>query len=290
MTVSIGIDVGGTKIYGAVAEDMNVIHSVVCEVAQNFKDFTKQMRGVIKELCEVVPQVERIGVGIPGAVRTDGTCWVPNLPYLTGLQLSQYLEKLCGTQVLVANDGQLALLGEVWCGAAKDLQNAVLISVGTGIGGAILMDGRVRTGTNGVAGSLGWLIVGREQDDYTFYESIASGTALNQAARSRLNGMTSRDLIRAVKQGDIHARDVFFEWLKNLGMGIASIASVFDPEAVVITGGLSREDELILPMLRKIVSQFASPFTQNTLIRVGKLQDKATMYGAIRMAHTGSLS
>jgi glucokinase len=204
--------------------------------------------------------------------------------------LGQHLTNICDTDVLVANDGQLALLGEVWCGAAKDMQNAILVSIGTGIGGAILMDGRIRSGANGTAGSMGWLVVGREEDDCTFYESIASGTALNRAAGSRLQGMSSHDLIRALKQGNSDASSVFSEWVKNLGSGIASLASVFDPEAVVITGGLSREGDLILPQLRKMVSQFASPFTRNTVIRIGELQDKATMYGAIRMAHTGSLS
>lgn len=288
MAFRIGIDVGGTKIYAALAEGKRIHQSFETFTPKTLHEFSKSICEIIEMFQQVTSShIANVGIGIPGAVHHDEQCWVPNLPYLTGINLRKLLEESCGKSIRIANDGQLALLGEVWHGAAQGLRDVVLVSIGTGIGGAIMTDGKILTGVHGTAGSMGWLAVGRNHEEYVHYESIASGTALNQLARTE--NFTSYELLQAVKIGETKAARLFEEWIARVGMGVASVASVFDAEAILITGGLSREEQLIVPLLQKAVKRFASPFTQDTPIMSGKLKDKAALYGALRMAEIGNL-
>jgi glucokinase/fructokinase len=182
-----------------------------------------------------------VGCGLPGSSESGRPVFIPALPWLDGQSLQEDLEARLAADVIVGVDGHFTLLAESVEGAAKGHRSSVLVAVGTGIGGAIMIDGRIWPGYKGTAGSWGWLSVrdGLGDGVHGAFERFASGTALSGRAADYSPSMTATELVEAARSGQASAQQVVTDFARVLGDGLAAIASVVDPEIVIIGGGLS---------------------------------------------------
>lgn len=232
----IGVDVGGTKIAVAAATpEGRIVASrriptttrAVDEIVGAVEDLRKALR-LTDARSPLRPegfggQAGQIGVSIPGLLSPDGETvrWAPNVPGWTDLPLRRRLADALGAPVVLGWDGHAALLAEAWLGAARGLRNVALLSIGTGVGGAAIVDGRLLRGRDGIAGAAGWMTDPDAKADHAKdgdLESLVSGPAIE-----RRGGWGNAELM-----ADIHRR---------VGMACASLVSLLNPERVILAGG-----------------------------------------------------
>ncbi|HYL44317.1 MAG TPA: ROK family protein [Ktedonobacteraceae bacterium] len=284
----LGIDVGGTKIQGAYLQGKTVIlTSKVATPTSGYQAFLTALLRVVEETIQVNGKVRRIGVGVPGTVTKQSVTWVPNLPFLNSKDLAADLSERVGADVVVSNDAQLALLGEIWRGAAQHRQSAVLISIGTGVGGAIMMGGKIVRGIHGSAGAFGWLNLDwcePSDPNHGYVERHASGSALEAIGQQLDPPLTSYEIISRARTGDLVAIDIINRFSKQLGSACASIASILDPEVLIFSGGLADAFDLFAEKLREWLREAGSPSVRETPLIVAQLGKSAAAYGALRAA------
>ena len=248
---------------------------------------------VTMALCEAVEQLDPdatagcIGVGLPGpmdaAARVARVCI--NLPGWEEVPLAEWLEARLQRRVTLANDGNCAVVGEAWRGAARGCSDVVLLTLGTGVGGGVLLGGRLFTGHNGAAAEPGLIGV------------VPDGPACNSGNRGSLEQYASiaalrrlcdrdpRELSAAASAGDAEARSVWERYGTQLGVGIASLVYVFTPQRVLIGGGLAGAAEHFLPALRREVEQRVQAVSREGLqIEACALGNGAGRLGAARLA------
>jgi predicted NBD/HSP70 family sugar kinase len=284
----LGIDIGGTKIQGTYLQ-----HGTIC-LTRRVATPTSSYAALLTALMDLADEIQRetgtvraIGVGVPGTVTEQCVTWVPNLPFLDGVDLAADLALRCDAQVVVANDAQLALLGEMWQGAAQHKQSAVLISVGTGVGGAMMLGGKIVRGVHGSTGAFGWLNLDwREPPDpvHGYTERYAAGSALDAMARQLDPPTTSHEIIARARRGDQASITLLHQFSRVLGAACASAASILDPEVLIIAGGLSDAFDLLSEDLHKTLREMGSPSVRETPLVVAQLGKDAAAYGALRAA------
>jgi glucokinase len=235
-------------------------------------------------------------------VRRDGTVWAPNLPGWTKMPLARRLKSALGVPVVVESDRNAAVLGETWRGAARGKRDAIVLMLGTGIGAGILSDGRLVRGAHELSGCAGWMVVADEYDADAKrlgqWESLVAGPAIAVAAkRGLVRGMASLlgeipvdsinafEVAEAARRGDALAIEVYLEAGRLLGHGVANLVSLFDPEIVVIGGGLAKASDLFLDALRKATKERAQPIAaQKIKIVTSALGGDANLLGVARLA------
>jgi predicted NBD/HSP70 family sugar kinase len=219
------------------------------------------------------------------------------------MPLASRLELAIGVPVLVESDRNAALLGERWRGAARGKTDAIVLTIGTGIGAGILSGGRILRGAHELSGCVGWLTVTRDESPGTApgigeLESLAAGPAIARAARQRLregeesslsqldtSRITAYEIAVAARQGDHLARDVFTRAGALLGFALANIVSLFDPQIVILGGGMAAAGDLYLESLRSALFDRAQPLAARRMkLVVSKLGDKANLLGCAHMA------
>jgi len=241
-------------------------------------------------------------ISVPGLVRKNGTVWAPNLPGWNRMPLASRLKRSLGLRVVVESDRNAAILGESWLGAARGKSDAILLMVGTGIGAGILSGGSVIRGAHELSGCVGWMTITREDvldaPRLGELESLVAGPAIARIAReqllkgekSRLSGLdpaqiTARDVAAAARQHDVLALDIFNRTGKFLGFAVANLVSLFDPEIVVLGGGMAAAADLYLRSLQRAMLQRAQPLAAKRIrIVVSKLGDKANLLGCACLA------
>ena len=200
-----------------------------------------------------------VGLCAPGLASSDkrSIAFMPGrMSGLEGFDWTQFL--LHSKQVQVVNDAHAALMGEVWKGSAKGLHSVVMLTLGTGVGGAILHDGRLMKGQIGRAGSFGHICLNpdRPADDTRMPGSLENAIGdRSVAARSGGKFSSTKELVNAAASGDDFAKDVWIRSVRELACGIGSIINILDPQAVIIGGGISRAGEDLLVPLRNELSQ-----------------------------------
>lgn len=280
----LGLDVGGTNVRLSVWDGGEVPRTVASRPLP--PDY-----GAFLELVEelLAPHTAAaVGVGLPGVAFDQRVTWVPNARFLEGDQLAADVRALSSAPVFCANDAHTAMLGEARFGAARGASVALLLSVGTGVGGALLIDGRVFRGASGSAGSFGWVNLGLPDTwhpEHGQLELVASGTALAGAAAER--GLSSRELVAAARSGDADAASVVGAFAEHLGVALATLVSVFDPEAVLVSGGVSAEFDLLAPGIEQAVQRYASPSGRKVPVRRAALGPQAGAIGAAVLAREG---
>jgi glucokinase len=279
--VTYGIDIGGTKVLGVA---LGSAEGIVAEARVPTPTGTREIVGshVADAVAEVAAELDRalgldvatsgpapVGVGAPGMVDRRGRlCFAPNLPQAHGVDWTELIgDRLPGRFVLIENDANFAVLAEHRLGAARNYRHVVMVALGTGIGGGIVIDGRVEVGSAGFAGEIGHMVIdpagppcpcGRRG----CWERYASGAGLGLAAREaalagRLDGVVrlaggdpenvrGEDVSAAAAAGDPAARQVIEEVGRWVGFGLANLACVLDPECFVLGGGLVRAGDLLL--------------------------------------------
>ena len=308
--LAIGVDVGGSNIKAVLANS----DGKFLEKAQVPTDISSseapvmQILGLINKLEHKARSIDRligIGVGVPGVAAPDGTVWAPNLPDWIGYPLKTRLQKtLLDVPVAVESDRTTAVLGETWLGVAQGTKNAVFLIVGTGIGAGILLDGRVYRGHKGVAGAVGWLMVDqKERKEYRkvgCLEAEAAGPAIARKAVDRIrkgastvilnlaNGdvsaVTAEVVAQAAEQGDPEARAILQEVGTKLGIAIAAIVNILNPEVVVVGGGVGKAFPLLRESISKAIVTWAQPLAAHSVQVVpSMLGEGAGLLGAVRL-------
>lgn len=276
----LGIDVGGTHIR-AMSETAAIRTPISQEkVATDLTRLVQQIAGYISE-----HGATHTAVTLPGRVWNNRPVWVPNLPFLNDSTLVEDIRARVDSEITLVNDAQAALIAENREGVAKGCVNVALVAIGTGIGGAVLINGELYSGHTGTAGSFGWM--GAHTEDATDalqpdnsgpWERSAAGTSLLEITRE---WATVDDFLQGVDRGDSRALEAAEDFARRLAGGFAAIASVFDPEKIVVVGGVSAVIERIRPSLHAQMSRLASPTGRRVEVVVGSLGPHAGTVGAL---------
>ncbi len=314
MTWALGIDIGGTNlVVGAVSADgtrVVGVHSRPTLAARGAEAILAELvamgQATLAILATEEPDARVIGVGAgaPGPLdtRTGVVRLTPNLGWID-YPLAERLRAGFDLPSFIDNDANCAILAEQWLGAARGARCVVGMTIGTGIGGGIVLDGRLHRGVADAAGEIGHMTIvldGRPCGcgNHGCLEAYASGSAIARRAaealqepgrRSALAGFgaapTAQDVFAAARAGDPLAGDIVRETATYLGVGLASLLNVFNPDVVVIVGGVTGAADLFFPALREEIARRAfAPAVAACEIRAGELDGKAGLIGAARVA------
>ncbi|MCB1230190.1 MAG: ROK family protein [Verrucomicrobiae bacterium] len=292
MTPIIGIDLGGTRIKGALFDvetgrllDSDTVPTRDGETAVGDEPaFLEEARGLVESLEKAAGlQALRIGVSAPGLATRDATAidYMPGrLEGLQGLNWAEALDR----PGAVLNDAHAALMGEIWQGSARGLNDVVFLTLGTGVGGAVVSDGHLLRGHLGRAGHLGHVALDfRAEGDICGTPGSLEDLVGNHTVAARSAGRygSTQELVEAVKNRDPDATEIWEESMRALAAGIASLINAFDPEAVLIGGGISDAWESMEAPLRRWMDRFEwRPGGFRVDIRRASLGAWAGVYGA----------
>lgn len=296
--VVIGVDLGGTKMYGAVSnlggkilfEQTLEHHATSGE--ESYQHLVRLIESLVSRAANQNWRIRGLGVGAPGITLPDGTVtWAPGLNWWDFPLKARLLEDF-KLPVVVENDVNLAVLGEHWFGEDTTAQNMVLIAVGTGIGAGIIIDGTLYRGAHQASGEVGYFLPGRDflggrYEGFGALESMASGTGIAERARQQLAGqwppqalasLTAEAVFEAGRRGEAWAKAIIDETIDYLAIAIAGISVLLDPELIVLGGGVANAaDVLIEPVLKRI--EGAIPLKPRLV--VSRLGHRAAVMGTI---------
>ena len=245
--------------------------------------------------------IEGVGVCIPGVLDKNGMLVMEGANVKWGItDIAGELTKLVNLPVNIINDANAAALGEAWQGSGKSCADMVMVTLGTGVGSGIIIDGKILNGALGVAGEIGHFHV---KDDETevcgcgkrgCLEQYASATGIVRLAKQRLNKDNSPSTLRdgavsaktvfdAVKEGDEVAIEVVEQFGYYLGKGLAAMANIINPEVFVIGGGVSKAGEILLQYVEPAFHKFVVSCSGDVQFRIAELGNDAGIYGAARM-------
>jgi glucokinase len=310
----LGLDLGGTKIAAGVVDSAGEMLSAVrlptpaAGVKRDLAALFDAAQAAVRSANAGWSKIAAVGVGVPGAFDpVTETVWAPNLPGWTRVPLKRLLEKSLARPVFVEGDRNVQALAEAWLGAGrrKAVRNLVFLTVGTGIGAGLIIEGKVVPGTRGLAGAAGWLAVSYKwQPRFAQVGCLEAqgagpavarfgqkalrkhpGSLIKTLADARGGRVTGEIVTQAARRGDRAARAVLEEIGGNLGRGVANIVSLLNPEVVVLGGGLAGAGELILKPLRRAVRQWGQPIgSRQVRIVRSRLGEDAGILGAARYA------
>ncbi|MFA4843803.1 MAG: ROK family protein [Candidatus Margulisiibacteriota bacterium] len=286
----IGIDLGGTKIAAALANDRGKIKTDVNIPTEAGKGQRAVIDNVIKAVAALMSsskkKVHCLGIGVPGPIlyETGIVIEPPNLPGWKKVNLKKILEKRFRLPVQLDNDANCAALAEAKFGAGRDAKDFIYVTVSTGIGGGIIIDRKLYRGAIGAAGEFGHMIIDPHGPicgcgNYGCFEALASGTAIKKRA-----GLDAISVELAARQGDEKALRVIRETAHYLAIGFANLVNVFNPELIVVGGGVSKMRELLFTPIREEFKKYALTLpAKNVKIVRAKLGDEVGVLGAIAL-------
>jgi glucokinase len=312
----LGIDIGGTNlVVGSVAEDGSTMVASSSEPTHSeagATDVVDRLVGLAERAIAITrreaPGAEILGVGVgaPGPLDTKRgiVLLTPNLGWVN-MPLRQLIHDRLGLPAALDNDANCAVIGEWWVGAARGARHAIGITIGTGIGGGLIIDGQLYHGASDVAGEIGHTTIDTEGrrckcGNYGCLEAYASGPnialraveELEAGAESRLRALVDGDLgkvtaqtvYQAAADGDELALEVVNDTAKFLGVGIGNLLNVFNPEVVVVCGGVTLAgDHLFEPLRREVARRAFKPAVNACRIVPGELAGTAGVYGAAKI-------
>jgi glucokinase len=306
----IGIDAGGTKLLGGVVDEGLVVHH---RVHRTWRGADRQETldifvEAVEEIRVAAPDVDAVGFGIPSLVDFERgvSVWSNHLP-IGDVRFRDLMSERLGLPVVVDNDGNAAVLAEHRHGAARGCDHAVLVALGTGIGGGLVLGGRVYRGARGYGAELGHMVVDHDGQDCPgacpgrgCLEALASGRAIGRMGAAVARHTPDTTLGRRVEagseiagglvtelahDGDEQAREVLAEIGRRLGAGLTGLVNVFDPEVVVVGGGAVAGGDLLLEPARRVVAERALPPSEEVArIVPAHFGDESGMLGAALMA------
>ena len=289
-SVAVGLDLGGTTLSGLLVRDDGRVlarRRRATPAAEGSEAVLATMREMATELFAEAPaplQIAGLGLGIPGPIDTDrGLClFSPNLGW-RNLDVASSFRQAFDLPVLLDNDVNVATLGEAWVGAGRDFRTFICLTLGTGIGSGVILDGRLWRGPGWSAGEIGHIPVvsGPQAAEAPLcgcghrgcLEAMASGTAIAREARlavergeptvlagkSGARGPTARDVAEAARAGDEVARRIIETAATHLGFAIAAAVGLLNPEAVIVGGGVAGAWDLLAPTVKRVVAERSFP-------------------------------
>ena len=306
-----GIDLGGTTAKiglfttsGALLEKREVATDTSNAGEHILENLAAAVLGKMKEQSIQPEQVEGVGIGVPGPVLDSSIVPIvcANLGGWGERNVSAQLSGLLdGLKVLVGNDANVAALGEIWMGAAKGAKNAVMVTLGTGVGGGVVVNGKVIDGVHGAGGEIGHITVNRHETAVCgcgkrgCLEQYSSATGVVRCMKKLLDEnpdtpcvlrgteFAAKDVFDAARNGDALAAREVDEMSDTLGMALANIASTVDPEAFLVGGGVARAGDVLFAPLNKHFQEYAFKSCRETPIKQASLGNDAGIYGAVRL-------
>jgi glucokinase len=292
MSHVVAVDIGATKVSAAIVSAEGLIlarrklpveSSSVAALAQQVAKLVSQ---IAIEFGSSRCDLKAAGVIVPGIYFAEtGNVWVPNLWGDQQVPFARELEAALVIPVRMDSDRAGCVLGEQWLGAARGVNNVVFLAIGTGIGAGIISDGRLMRGSGDVAGAVGWFALLPEHCDLYrrigCWEAEAAGPGLAR----RANVSSAEQVIEAARAHDPAALQAIAETARYLGMGIANIISLLNPEVIVLGGGLMQAHDLFLDKIRTSVLRWAQPVAARQVrIEPTRLGENAGLLGAARLA------
>lgn len=304
-----GVDVGGTTVkLGLFDAEGNVLDKWEIPTRKENKgnqilpDVAKSVLDKIEEKKIAKEEVSGVGIGVPGPVNDKGVVLkAVNLGWDI-IDVTVELGGLTGLPVQAGNDANVAALGEMWRGGGQGYENMVLATLGTGVGGGVILGGKILTGSTGAAGEIGHIhIVDDEPDscgcgNHGCLEQYASATGIVRLAKRRLAADNADSMLRtgeisaktvfdAVKAGDKVACEIAEQFGDYLGKGLAVIAAVVNPEAFVIGGGVSKAGEILCDYIAKYYDKYAFHGCKGVAFKLATLGNDAGIYGAAKLVY-----
>ena len=306
-----GIDLGGTTAKiglfttsGALLEKWEVATDTSNAGEHILENLAAAILGKMNEQGIQPEQVEGVGIGVPGPVLDSSIVPIvcANLGGWGERNVSAQLSGLLnGLKVLVGNDANVAALGEIWRGAAKGAKNAVMVTLGTGVGGGVVVNGKVIDGVHGAGGEIGHITVNRHETatcgcgKHGCLEQYSSATGVVRCMKKLLDEnpdtpcvlrgteFAAKDVFDAARNGDALAAREVDEMSDTLGMALANIASTVDPEAFLVGGGVARAGDVLFAPLNKHFQEYAFKSCREIPIKQASLGNDAGIYGAVRL-------
>ena len=303
-----GVDIGGTTCKIGLFETTGIMvekweiptrtenngENILPDVAASVENKMVE-KGISKD------DVQGIGIGVPGPVTAEGVVLkCVNLGWDV-INVAKEMQERTGFSVKVGNDANVAALGEMWQGGGKGRADVVMVTLGTGVGGGIIIGGKMVSGSNGAGGEIGHIMVNENETETCgcgkkgCLEQYASATGIVRMAKMKLaqtdaettlrnfDPLTAKDIFDEAKAGDAVADEIVEEMGKILGTALANIASVVNPEIFVIGGGVSKAGSIITDRVRKYFEKSAFHACLNADFALATLGNDAGMYGCVQM-------
>ena len=313
--IAIGIDLGGTKISTAllndteeiIAHDYRLTHAADGQEAV-IERMLDSARRVMHQAEVTASQIAAIGIGAPGPLDIQAGVVVapPNLPGWDHVPLKQLVEEGLEIRTYLENDANAAALGEHRFGAGRGMEHMIYVTVSTGIGGGLILDGKLYHGDSGGAGEIGHITVAPNGPpcgcgNYGCLEALASGTAIARTARERVaqgaptliaslaeddpQRITAKLVAEAAGQGDKIAEEILAQAMNYLGIGMANLVNLFNPQLIVIGGGLTNIGQGLFETVRRVIDQRAfRASAQAVQVAPAELGDNVGVLGAAAVA------
>ena len=308
-----GIDVGGTSVKcglfqtdGVLVEKWEIPTRKENSGEAILPDIAKTILDKIAERKLDKEEIDGVGIGVPGPVNERG-----EVPCAVNLfwgfkEVTKELTELTGLPSKAGNDANVAALGETWKGGGEGYSNAVMVTLGTGVGGGIIIDGKIVYGTNGAGGEIGHILVNEEETECCgcgkkgCLEQYASATGLVRTAEKLLKKeaedssvktsvledcpyISAKVVCDAAREGDVLARQAINKSMEMLGKALAMIACVLNPQVFIIGGGLAKSGDLLLPPMAEAFRKNTFWASKETTFELAKLGNLAGIYGAAKL-------
>lgn len=307
---AVGVDVGGTTVKIGIfrtSGDLLLKWEIVTDKKDGGRNILPDIADSIKSMLSNkgigLDEIQGVGIGIPGAILNRS---IVNRAVNLGwdvVPVKDQLEQLFDGKinVLVGNDANVAALGEMWQGGGKGFKDIVMVTLGTGVGGGIIINEQILDGTFGAAGEIGHMPVNPQETRVCgcgkkgHLEQYASATGIANTAKAvvsstkeetelkGLDSITAKDVFDAAKRGDKVALEIVDYTAEILGRGLAMVAAVVDPQAFVIGGGVSKAGPILTDSIQKYYRKYAFHASEDTKFVLATLGNDAGIYGAVRM-------
>lgn len=302
-----GIDIGGTtvkcglfNVKGDILEKWEIPTRTENNGINILPDVADTINGKIQERDLDRNEISGVGVGIPGPVDENGAVLCAVNLHWGYVQLEDQLQRLTGLPVKAGNDANVAALGEMWKGGGAGYHNVVMVTLGTGVGGGIIVNGKIVTGTHGAGGEIGHIHVEHNETEHCncgnrgCLEQYTSATGVVRMAKQFLKETDTPSVLRegkvnaktifdAVKAGDELAQQIAEKFGKYLGTALAVIAGVVDPEVFVIGGGVSKAGQVLLDYIQKYYKEYAFSACKDAVFALAELGNDAGICGAAKL-------
>lgn len=305
-----GVDIGGTTVKmglfetdGTLCDTWEIKTRTENAGSEILSDIAASIAGELEKNEISTGQVEGIGMGVPGPVGADGTVFhCVNLGWGT-FNVEQELQALTGFRTKAGNDANVAALGEMWMGGGKGYEHLVMVTLGTGVGGGVILNGKILPGVNGAGGEIGHMPVRDDEPEtcgcgkHGCLEQYTSANGVARVARNYLkthrdktilrevevDAVTSKDVFDAAKNQDPVALQLVDDFGKTLGKALAQVACVVNPQAFVIGGGMAKAGDIVIDVIRKHYVEYAFHAARGTLFKLATLGNNAGIYGGVKM-------
>ncbi len=306
----LAVDLGGTKVAAALMTASGRIlarsEEPTCQQGpeMGISQITRMLSDLLAQDGVSSSQVTGIGVGIPAVLEpgTDFVIWAPNLNGWRNVSLRKALEDQLGLPAFIEYDGHTAVLGEWWLGAGQGYQSIAMVIIGTGLGGGLILDGKLFRGRDRLAGAAGWFALTSDAELHNqpgqalgHWESLVAGPGIVQKVQSVLaenpeaklspyytrEPLTAKSIFEAARNGEVIAIQALNEIASMIGLGVANIVSLINPEIVILGGSIGRQGDILLPRVQEVVLRWAQPASARSVkFTTARLGSDAGLYGA----------